>query len=359
MSATNLPDSLHLPAEWEPQEAIWLIWPPNNLDWPSNLSSVHWAFGELVRVLATEVRVEVITASANVQTKAERILRLIDAPDNYRFHRLQTNRSWIRDSGAIATLDLNASLTWLCWRFTGWGRYPQHQRDAEVARFMTEVTKLPSVEPGIEDPSDGSSKAIVMEGGAIDSNGQGLLLTVEECLLSQTQQRNPTMSKQDYENVFGKYFGTYKCIWLPHGLAADDTHGHIDGVARFVKSDVIVVAEEVDSKDPNHQRTRSNLEALKHFAANHNSPIKVVPVPLPRPLIFDGVRWPASYMNFIFANNKVIVPTFNDPADKVALSIFQELLPERQVCGIHARDLIVGGGSLHCLTQQQPVASVD
>jgi agmatine deiminase len=254
----------------------------------------------------------------------------------------------VRDSGPIFVRDAAGQKVALDWRFNAWAKYDNWTEDDRLPEFVAETLGVRRVQPVPE------GHRVVLEGGSIDVNGAGLLLTTEECLQSKTQERNPPMSRADYEAVFAKYLGIKKVLWLGEGIVGDDTHGHVDDLARFVNERTVVVVAEANESDENYERLRENRARLESMTDADGHKLEVVPLPMPRPLVFDGVRLPASYANFYVANGTVIVPTFNDPADRVALGTLAELFPGREVVGIHCVDLVWGLGTLHCMTQQEP-----
>jgi agmatine deiminase len=237
------------------------------------------------------------------------------------------------------------------WRFNAWEKYPNWKRDDAATSFIAcDVA-------GTEWRPEHRAKRVVLEGGSIDVNGAGLLLTTEECLLSKVQERNPGFTRKDYEKVLAKYLGVQKVLWLGRGIMGDDTHGHVDDLARFVDPHTVVTVVEDSSLDQNYLPLQENLERLRGMTGLDGRKLEVVPLPMPEPVYFDDQRLPASYANFYIANNRVLVPTFNDANDRRALGILAELFPDREVVGIHAVDLVWGLGTLHCLTQQQPATS--
>jgi agmatine deiminase len=238
------------------------------------------------------------------------------------------------------------------WEFNAWAKYENFALDRQVGCVVAKETGLPRDEPA---RPDGKGR-VVLEGGGIETDGRGTLLVTEEWLLSKLQVRNPGMGRANYEKVFAEALGITKTIWLAEGCVGDDTHGHVDDVARFVAPGVVVLAHEEDLKDENHARSAENLKRLKGATDAAGEPIRTVILPFPRRVVMDGARLPASYANFYIANGIVLVPTFNDPNDRIALDTLAELFPDRQVVGIHAVDLVWGLGTLHCLTQQQPAA---
>jgi agmatine deiminase len=273
--------------------------------------------------------------------------------DRVSFHAWPTNRSWTRDSGPIFVRNNAGKLAITNWRFNAWAKYDNWQLDDQLPARVAELLGLPAWEPTLQ--NENGAKC-VLEGGSIDVNGAGLLLTTEECLLSEIQQRNPGVSRARLEQVFHYYLGIDQVLWLNRGIVGDDTHGHIDDIARFVAPTTIVAAVEPNRNDPNHAPLAENLERLKAARALDGKQFDLVELPMPRAVLFRGQRLPASYANFYLANNLVLVPTFHDPNDRIALNTLAELFPNREVVGIHSVDLVWGLGTLHCMTQQQPTA---
>ena len=241
------------------------------------------------------------------------------------------------------------------WKFNAWAKYPDWLLDDELPARVAQSLALPHWQPTVQ-LTNGSSHRLVLEGGSIDTNGQGILLTTEECLLSQVQQRNPGVSREQLEQAFHDYLGIDQVLWLNRGIAGDDTHGHIDDIARFVAPTTVVAAVEPDTSDPNHAPLAENPRPSPLGPHGRCKPFNIVELPLPRPVVFNGQRLPASYANFYIANGLVLVPTFHSPNDRIALNILASLFPDREVIGIHAVDLVWGLGTLHCMTQQQPAA---
>ena len=339
-----------MPAEWEPHEATWISWPHHEPDWPGKLAPIPWVYAEIARVLHRHERVEILCHDETVRDSARRHLdaHAVD-PAGYRLHLVRTDRVWLRDSAPTAVRIDDGSLELVSWQFNAWAKYDNYEFDARVVRAVHDITGLPVVEAFSPD----TGERIVLEGGAIDADGAGSLLVTEECLLSPIQARNPSLDRQMYERVFADYLGIRRTIWLGEGCLGDDTHGHIDDIARFVAPGVVALAYEEDPADENHRRSVDNLRRLE-LAGTPADPIRVVKLPYPRAVMMNGERLPASYANFYIANDVVIVPTFNDRSDRLALNTLAELFPTREVVGIHAVDLVWGLGTLHCLTQQQP-----
>lgn len=336
------------PAEWEPHAATWLAWPHNRRDWPGKFPPIPWVYAEIVRHLARFEPVELIVQDAAAEARVRRLLARAGAlAPNVRFHPWPTDRIWVRDSGCTFVSGGRGPGAVL-WRFTAWAKYPDFQQDAEVGGRMAGAAGAAGVR------AEHRGRPVVLEGGSIDGNGRGTLLTTEECLLSDVQQRNPGLGREDYEQVFARHLGASRVIWLERGVDGDDTHGHVDDIARFVAPDTVVAAVEPDPARPNHAPLQENLRRLRAARDQDGKPLRVVELPLPGPVRFDGVTLPASYANFYIANGAVLVPVFNDPNDRRALDLLAELFPDREVVGIYAGDLILGFGALHCLTQQQP-----
>ena len=334
---------VRMPAEWEPHEATWIAWPHNREDWPGRFAPVPWVYAEIVRKLARVERVRILVQDERLQAQARRVLERANAPlDSVEFFVCPTNRVWTRDYGPIFVRDGRGSVGITAWRFNAWAKYDDWQLDAGVPRFVGGQLRLPLSEAGM-----------VLEGGSIDVNGDGLLLTTKECLLSDVQARNPEMGREQIEARFAACLGVRRVIWLGRGIAGDDTHGHVDDIARFVSGDTVVAAWEEDRLDVNHEPLRENVGILR--AAG----LRVVKLPMPSPLVFDGRRLPASYANFYIANGLVLMPTFNDPNDRLALGLLARVFPDREVTGINCTELIWGLGALHCMTQQQPASGVE
>lgn len=342
---------MRMPAEWEPHAATWIAWPHHEPDWPGKLEAVKWTYAEIVRVLAARERVEVLCRDALLADEAASVLDSHGVPSSaYRLHQVPTDRVWLRDSAPTAVQQNDGRPALVRWTFTAWAKYPNYSADAAVAESIASITGLPLIDAL---RPDGRGPA-VLEGGAIDTNGAGILLTTEECLLStDVQVRNAGLGREDYETLFRTYLGVRQTLWLGRGCVGDDTHGHVDDVARFVAPDILVLAYEPDPADPNHEIAEDNLRRLQ-LAVGDSGAVNIVTLPFPRAVTMNGHRLPASYLNFYIANGVVLVPTFNDPQDRVALTTLGGLMPDRQVVGIHAVDLVWGYGTLHCLTQQQP-----
>ena len=343
--------AFRMPAEWAPQERIWLSWPHAKADWPGKFAPVPWVFAEMVRVITTSgQRVGLLVKDAKIRAEAMEMLdragatlTLVDMLE------VPTNRGWLRDCGPIWVHLEDGERIALNWKFNAWAKYSNWRLDNDVPDQIAAFTRDDSLEPIAND------KPIVLEGGGIEVNGAGSIIVTEEWLLSDTQVRNKTFTREDYEAVFEHYLGAHNTIWLEAGIVGDDTHGHVDDITRFVNETTIVTAVEHDKTDPNYELLKENLKRLKKAKNVNGKPFNIVEIPMPRPVIFEGQRLPASYANFLICNKVVLVPVFNDAADAEALSILQQCFPKRKVVGIYARDLVWGLGTIHCLTQQEPV----
>jgi agmatine deiminase len=336
-----------MPAEWATHEATWLAWPHETSDWPGKFAPIPWLYGDIVRHLSGVERVRILVESADAREKARKILEKCHANlPAVDFYVAPTDRSWVRDTMAIFVHDQDGRVSATDWKFNAWAKYPNYKNDDRLPAFAAKQLKLPHVVCKHE------GKAVVLEGGSIDVNGKGVLLTTEECLLSDVQARNPHLSRADLEAVFADYLGIEKTLWLRNGIAGDDTHGHVDDLARFTDERTIVIVKEDNRDDPNYEPLRENRKLLRQIARD----FRIVYLPMPEPIFFDGQRLPASYANFYIANELVLVPIFNDPHDREALNTLANLFPKRRVVPIYCRDLVLGLGTLHCMTQQQPSA---
>ncbi|MBO0912391.1 MAG: agmatine deiminase family protein [Acidobacteria bacterium] len=376
-----------MPAEWEPHAATWLAWPHYKLDWPDKFEPIPWVYAEIIRYLSLRERVEIIVEDASAERLARKTLKRAHAlRESVRFHRWPTDRVWTRDSGCAFVWPRGvetrlrekskatgasaagpapaqagdgggkegscraARLGAVTWRFNAWAKYPNSKRDQKIGGLMATAAGAKEIQPQFKD------KRVVLEGGSIDVNGSGTLLTTEECLLSRVQQRNPGMKKPDYERIFARYLGADNVIWLGSGIVGDDTHGHVDDITRFVSPDTVVTSVDADPKSDNYEPLRENIRRLRDATNEQAKPLAIIDLPMPAPLYFEGRRLPASYANFYIANGVVLVPVFNDPNDRIALDILADIFPERDVVGIYCGDLIWGFGAIHCMTQQQPEA---
>jgi agmatine deiminase len=343
---------LRMPAEWEPHRATWIGWPHHEPDWPGKIAAIPWVYAEIARVIAQHEPVEILCHSDEVRESAREALAAHRVPfDRIRLHVVPTDRVWLRDSAPTAVHDVTGQVVLLNWAFDGWSKYDNWRQDIGVGPAIERITGLPRIEPKRPE----SQERLILEGGGIETNGDGLLLVTEEWLLTDVQVRNPGLTRDDYEGLFARWLGARRTLWLGEGCVGDDTHGHIDDVARFASTDTIVLAVEDDPTDENHERSMDNVRRLEALARDpHVGPLRVVRLPFPAPVYWHSDRLPASYANFYVGNGFVIVPTFNDPNDRVAVGILADLFPDRRVVGLHAVDLVLGLGTLHCLTQQEP-----
>ena len=376
-----------MPAEWEKHEATWLGWPHNRHDWPGKIAPIHWVFGEMARKIAAGEIVRIIVRDAAHERQARRVLEKARADlKQIEFFRWPTDRGWTRDFGPICVRrgGKRPEVAVAKFKFTAWGyKYPNWQLDNQIALKAAKALGLRVFRvacPGGRMPGHVTGKAFAsrshahansrvsmppsegdndfaLEGGGIEVNGRGTLLTTEECFQHPTVQiRNPGATRADYDRVFRDYLGATNVLWLGDGIVGDDTHGHVDDLCRFVNPTTVVMIQDSDPRDVNYRPLKENRERLAGMRLEDGGKITVVDLPCPAPLYYGDWRLPASYANFYISNAAVIVPTFNDPADRVALGILADLFPDRTVVGIHAVDLVLGFGTLHCLTQQQPAA---
>jgi agmatine deiminase len=360
MTTASSPASLgfRMPAEWEAHDYTWIAWPHHRDDWPGKFEPIAWVYADIVFHLAQSERVRILVNTAVAERKAQQCLsrRGVDI-GRVEFHCIRTDRVWARDFGPLCIRDATGVVGATHWGFNGWAKYDNWQRDFQAGSRMASVVVAGQQRDDVVWSPEVNGRRVVLEGGSIDVNGAGLLLTTEECLLSPVQARNPDLSRTEVEQVLCDYLGVRQVLWLGRGIAGDDTHGHVDDLARFVGPRTVVTVVENDTADPNYEALRENVDRLSGMKDLAGRSLEVVKLPMPAPLFFDGQRLPASYANFYIANDRVLVPTFNDPNDRVALGILADLFPDRKVVGIHAGDLIWGLGTLHCLTQQQPARS--
>jgi len=347
-----------MPAEWERHVSTWLGWPHNRSDWPGKFPAIPWVYSEIVRHLARVERLDIIVGDADEEAKARDVLERANAMrESVRFHRWRTNRGWTRDFAPLFVKreDNRGALAAVNFRFNAWAKYPDWPLDQRASEQMVRYLKFPAWVPWRSAASTSPrAENIVLEGGSIDVNGRGLLLTTEECLLSETQQRNPGLKREDLERVFAEYLGVEKVLWLERGIAGDDTHGHVDDIARFVAAGTVVTAVERDHQDVNYEALGNNLQRLRGATDQRGERLNIVELPMPAPVIFRGRRLPASYANFYIANGLVLAPVFNDRNDRLALNILADLFPDREIVPIYCGDLIWGLGAIHCMTMQQP-----
>ncbi len=337
-----------MPAEWAPHNATWIAWPHNPEDWPNKFQPIPWVYCEIVRHLSQVEDVHILVNDEAAEKRATTMLRRQHANlARLHFHLWRTDRVWLRDSGPIF-VKRKKDVAITNWKFNAWAKYDNWRNDDRIPGQVAKLYDMPSFEPEV------NGKRLVLEGGSIDTNGAGVLLTTEECLLSDVQQRNPGVYREQLERAFRDYLGIEQVIWLNRGCDGDDTHGHVDDITRFVAENTILTAVESNTADENHLPLAENLERLRAARNLDGKPFTIRTLPMPAPVVFEGQRLPASYANFYIANNLVLVPTFNDPNDRIALNTLADCFPDRTITGIHCTDFIWGLGALHCMTQQEP-----
>ena len=338
-----------MPAEWAPHQGTFLGWPHELTDWPGKFAPIPWAFAEIVRHLAYVERVYLLVQDRASELQVKRILEKSHVNlDKIQFMRVPTDRGWMRDSGPICVVNNSGEVSLNHFVFNGWAKYANHKKDAQaVARINKSLRRKISLPVH-------NGRRVILEGGSIDVNGVGTLLTTEECLQSKIQERNPGFSKSDYEQVFREYLGARHVIWLKNGIAGDDTHGHVDDLSRFVDPTTVVTIVEENQSEANYSALQENLALLQSAKDQDGRPLRIETLPMPAPVFFDGQRLPASYANFYIANKLVLVPVFNDPNDRIALDTLAKLFPDREIVPIYCRDLVLGLGTIHCMTQQLP-----
>jgi agmatine deiminase len=349
---TSLKDqyNFRLPSEWEKHEATWIGWPFNKEDWPGKFSPIQWVYAEIVRKISQGEIVRIIVNNDKHEKEAKKVLKSVGVDKGQiEYYKLETDRNWLRDAGPQFVKNNKGEVNLIDFNFNGWAKYDNYKKDKNIPGFISKKLKLPIVAGMYND------HPVVFEGGAIDINGKGTLITTEECLMDpDVQVRNNNFTKQNYEEVFSTYLGIKNVIWLGKGIKGDDTHGHVDDLCRFVNPHTLLVVSEENEKDYNFLPLKGNCERLQHAVLENGSKPEIVKLPMPSPVIFKGERLPASYANFYISNSVVLIPTFNDKKDREAIGIISEFFPDREVCGIHAVDLVWGLGTLHCLTHEQP-----
>jgi agmatine deiminase len=346
MTKFSFHENLRMPAEWEKQKSTWIAWPHNKKDWPNKFDFIPEIFAEIISHISKGQKVNILIENNVLKKRAILILKNFKVNfSNIRFSLCKTDRAWLRDSFPIFVKNKNKKIL-LNWKFNSWAKYKNFKKDNSIINKVKKVLKLQSISPVF------NRRKVVLEGGAIDVNGKGTLITTEECLLSKIQQRNSGFKKHDYEKIFFNYFGIRKIIWLKRGIAGDDTHGHIDDLARFVSENTIFLAYERNKKDVNYKILRNNFRILKKL--DDFKKLKIIKIPMPKAKYIEGTRVPASYLNFYIANKVILVPTFNDKKDKLVLKMFRKYFKNRKVVPIDCSILIWGFGAIHCMTQQEP-----
>jgi agmatine deiminase len=359
MGDSPLPAELgfRFPAEWEPHAATWLAWPHEPSDWPGKIAAIPWVFAEIARALQGGERVRLIVRNPAQKRAAARTLELAGVDlGRVDFFSAPTDRSWTRDFLPLFVTRGRAkrrAVAAVKFRFNGWARYRNHRKDDRAGELVARRFGSTYWQPEATASGRRASR-VVLEGGAIDVDGEGTLIATEECLLTGRHPRNAVLGKAGTERVLHDFLDVRKVLWLGRGIAGDDTTGHADDFARFVGPGRVVLCSEPNRRDPNHRVLAEARERLSGARDARGRRIEVIPLPMPAPLHYGSQRLPASYANFYIANQSVLVPTFNDPCDRRALGILAELFPSRQVQGIHCVDLVLGLGTLHCSTQQEP-----
>lgn len=341
--------TLRMPAEWEKQAAIWLAFPHNRQDFPGKCDAVAWVYAEIIRAVTRSARVRLIVKDDRAQEKATRILMLSHVDmDRIDFIPAPTNRSWLRDSAPAFVYD-GTERALIDWKFNAWAKYGNWKQDNNIPGKIADYLGVKRIVPRHQ------HRQVVMEGGAIEVNGKGSLVTTEECLLGDVQCRNPGFTRSDYEEIFARYLGISNTIWLESGIAGDDTHGHIDDITRFTNPTTLVTVVENNRNDDNYTPLQTNLKRLQKARDQDGKTFTVAELPMPAPILFDGQRLPASYANFLIVNDSVLVPVFGDANDRIALNVLTSLFPDHLVTGIYCRDFVLGLGTIHCASQQEPV----
>ncbi len=347
MTKFSIPEDLRMPAEWEKQKSTWIAWPHNKKDWPNKFDLIPEVFAKIVFHISKNQMVNILIQNDLFKKKATLILRNFKVNfSNIKFTLCQTDRAWLRDSFPIFVKDSKKKNILINWNFNSWAKYNNFRKDNNIITKIKKILNLNSISPKF------NKKKVVLEGGAIDVNGKGVLITTEECLLSRVQQRNPGLNKNDYEKLFFNYFGIKKVLWLKKGIIGDDTHGHIDDLARFVSENKIFLAYEKDKKDENYKILINNFKIIKKL--NKSKKFKIIRIPMPEAKYIEGTRVPATYLNFYIANKIVLLPTFKDKNDKYVLKIFKKHFKNRKIIPIDCSNLIWGFGAIHCMTQQEP-----
>jgi agmatine deiminase len=341
-----------MPAEWAPHRATWLAWPHLESDFPGKIEAVRWAFCELIRHLCQNETVELLCASEELEADARNKLSRSNLNSNINFHRKDYERTWLRDSApSLVKNTSNKTNLWMKWKFNAWALYDNFGPDAGIPEYIAKSSNIPSSSALRLD----NNSEIVLEGGAFDVDGLGNVLVTEQCLLSEQQQRNPGFQKKDYEQIFNQYLGAKNTIWLDGGCEGDDTHGHIDDLARFIAPGKIVVASADPTDSAQYEGCQNNIQRLRAAKDHNGQSFEVIELPFPSAIYCDNQRLPASYLNFYIANNLILVPTFNDEKDRQVLGLLSEIAADRKVIGINCVDWVLGYGSLHCSTQQEPL----
>ena len=347
-------NEFRMPAEWEPQKSVWMSWPHNKNDWPGLFENIPNVVGGIIKYLTKHQRIDLLVNNNKKINNIKKYLKKIGCKiSNIKFHKLKTDRLWLRDSGPIFLVNKkNRKKTMLDFKFNAWSKYKNFGNDNKINNYISRYLNIKSILP--KKVNSKKFVRVVMEGGAFDNNGSGSILLTKECLLSRKQERNKGFKKIDYENLFSKYLNAKNFIWLNKGIVGDDTHGHIDDIARFVSKSTIMIAVEKSRSDKNYKALKENLKILRNSYDENGKKFKILKIPMPSPVVIDKTRVPASYLNFFISNKTVLVPVFNVKEDKKVLKMFRKFFTNRKVVGIDCSDLIWGFGAIHCMTQQEP-----
>ena len=336
-----------MPAEWEKQKSTWIAWPHNKKDWPNKFKFIPIVFCEIISRISHQQKVNILIERKSIKKKIYLLLKDYSINiNNIKFRVCKTNRVWLRDSFPIFVKSKSNKKVLINWGFNGWAKYKDFNYDNKICNKIKKFLGLQTVTPII------NNKRIILEGGSIDVNGKGILLTTRECLLSNIQARNLGLKKREYEFIFKKYLGIKKVVWLNKGIKGDDTHGHIDDFARFVSEKKIFLASESSKKNINYKSLKENYQIIKKSIKTKK--FKIIKIPMPKAKYINGVRVPATYLNFYIANKIVLVPIFNDKKDKIVIRIFKKHFKNRKIIPIDCSLLIWGFGAIHCMTQQEP-----
>ena len=339
-----------MPAEWEAQKSVWIAWPYNKEDWPGLYRYIPKVILEIISKISKHQKVNLII---NGESRNVKKLIKLNKIKNINFHKIKTDRIWLRDSGPIFLINKRIKdKIILDFKFTGWAKYKNFKNDNKINNKISKITNLRRISPQIKKNS--ITRKVVMEGGAFDVNGSGSILLTEECLLSKVQERNRNFKKKDYEKLFSKYLNIKNFIWLKKGIVGDDTHGHVDDITRFVSKSTVMTAVEIDNKDKNYENLNENLKILKKSKNEKGKKIKIIKVPMPSPIFIENTRVPASYMNFYICNKSILLPIFKVREDNLAIKIFKNYFKNKKIETVDCSNLIWGFGAIHCMTQQEP-----
>ncbi len=342
---------LRMPGEWEKQKSVWIAWPYNKNDWPGLYKFIPEVILEIIYKISKHQKINLI-----INNKIKSIKKIFKSSKikNVTFHKIKTDRIWLRDSGPIFLINKKCKKKIILnFVFNGWAKYKNYKNDNKINDKLSKIIKLKKINPAIK--KNGKSRKVTMEGGAFDVNGAGTILLTEECLLSKIQERNKKFNKKDYEEIFNKYLNIKNFIWLKKGIIGDDTHGHVDDISRFVSRNTIMTAIEKNKNDKNYKNLNENLKILKKSRDERGEKFKIIKVPMPSPIFIDKTRVPASYMNFYICNKKVLLPIFKVKEDNIAIKIFKNYFKNRKVETVDCSKLIWGFGAIHCMTQQEPI----